>query len=154
MRVITPQRRHLTALVVLVTITLTVMLAVSVAGTTASDSSTPSPRSRASEGDGLSWLPGALYGIGPAPGGGAVYHPPQVYPPGSRFVPTYRQPGTPAYDAAQQRQTFSSPTPTPTETYADPRGGVTDAGVNPWGANDCTVLVEALGQEAPPTCIP
>jgi hypothetical protein len=152
MRVITPQRRHLTALAALVAITLTGVLAVSVAGMTASDSSTPSPRSHASGGDGLSWLPGALYGIGPAPGGGAVYHPPPVYPPGSRFVPTYRQPGTPAYDAAQQRQTFSPPAPTP--THADPRDGVTDTGVNPWGANDCTVLAEALGQNAPPPCTP
>jgi hypothetical protein len=154
MRVIISQRRHLTALVVLGTITLVVVLAVSVAWTAASDSSTPRPGLPASGGDGLSWLPGALYGIGPGPDGGAVYHPPEVFPPGSRFVPSYRQPGTPAYDAAQQRQAFSSPGPTPTETYGDRRGGVTGAGVNPWGANDCTVLVEALGQSAPPACIP
>lgn len=145
-------RIHANAKLVTATPTLTVVLAVAVAWTAASDSSTPSPASQASGGDDLSWLPGALYGIGPAPGGGAVYHPPQVYPPESRFVPSYRQPGTPAYDAAQQRPALSSPAPTPTD--ADPRGGVTDAGVNPWGANDCTVLVEDLGQEAPPACIP
>ena len=86
MRLFTPQRRHLTALVALVAITLTVVLAVSVARMIASDSSTPRP--------------------------GVV-------------------------------------APAATPATADPRGAVTDAGVNSWAFNDPATVLRFLEERCP-----
>jgi hypothetical protein len=86
MRVMTPQRRHLTVLVALVTVTLSVVVAVSVAWMTGSDSSTGSTR-------------------------------------------------------------VEAPAATPTTT--NPRGAVTDAGVNPWAFNDPATILRFLAERCP-----
>jgi hypothetical protein len=86
MRVPTPQKRHLTALVALATIILAVGVAVSVAWLTGGDSSDSSP------------------GV-------------------------------------------AAPAATPATT--DPRGAVTDAGVNPWAFNDPATIMGFLAERCP-----
>jgi hypothetical protein len=40
-------------------------------------------------------------------------------------------------------------TPAPTATTTDPRGAVTDAGVNPWAMNDPATVLRFLGERCP-----